>query len=162
MDARWLWVELKLGNGQFQTIWAGSSPFRSMIIMADDRRCLLGFLKPHKHPVGFQHFPVIDLMDADTIERLTKGLDTQKKRNEKISSESSKRVKVSASAPVAPATTDAILEVRSRDEVIPTISITCVDAAEGGSLPFESENLKFGDHAPEPFANKEKEKKKKK
>ncbi|KAG1334464.1 hypothetical protein COCNU_03G005830 [Cocos nucifera] len=95
-------------------------------------------------------------MDIDAVERLTKGLYTQKQRKGKASSKSSKWVKVGASDPVAPAAADVAPEVRPRAKVAPTASI---NVAKGGSLLPEPVDLPIGDHTSNPSTDKKKKEK---
>ncbi|KAG1365046.1 hypothetical protein COCNU_12G000460 [Cocos nucifera] len=90
-------------------------------------------------------------MDTYAIEKLTKGLYTQKKRKEKASDESSKWVKVSIFDSVAPTIVGIAPEVHPGDEVI---SIAHADVVEEEPLPLESVNLPSGIVCPIPLPAK--------
>ncbi|EHA8586858.1 hypothetical protein COCNU_scaffold001080G000010 [Cocos nucifera] len=93
-------------------------------------------------------------MNANAMERLTKGLFTQKKRKEKASGESSKWVEVGASDSTAPTATEVAPEVCLGDEAVPT---THAKATRGGSLPPENANIPFEDRLPDPSVDQDKE-----
>ncbi|EHA8588413.1 hypothetical protein COCNU_scaffold005064G000010 [Cocos nucifera] len=80
-------------------------------------------------------------IDADAVEKLTRGLFALKKRKGKAPGESLKWARVHISDPVAPAIADIAPEVGPQVEVIPTAHTI---ATEGESLSFEPENLPLG------------------